>query len=167
VLDASAAAKKMFDDSLYVRNRRLMISDPQSRNSFDALIQRLNALRSSQAIHDMHPVVIRRGDKRPIIAKVLAVPEAARKLFLGARAILELVKIEPSARSDAALLSETFGLTSAEAMLAATLSNGTSLNAAADELNISRLTARSQLKAVFAKTDTHRQSQLVALVSRL
>ena len=167
VLDASPAAEAMFDDSLYVRNRRLMISDPQSRSSLDALIRRLIAMPAVEAIPDVHPIVIRRVDKRPIIAKVLAVPAAARNLFLGARAILKLVLVEPKARPDALLLSETFGLTSAEAKLAATLSDGTSLNAAAEELNISRLTARSQLKTVFAKTDTHRQSQLVALVSRL
>jgi hypothetical protein len=35
---------------------------------------------------------------------------------------------------------------------------------AARELKISRETARNQLKSVFAKTDTHRQSELVALI---
>jgi DNA-binding CsgD family transcriptional regulator len=35
---------------------------------------------------------------------------------------------------------------------------------AACELKISRNTARYQLKSVFAKTDTHRQSELVALL---
>ena len=35
---------------------------------------------------------------------------------------------------------------------------------AARELKISRETARNQLKSVFAKTDTHRQSELVALL---
>jgi hypothetical protein len=44
---------------------------------------------------------------------------------------------------------------------------GTSLEQAAQELNISTETARSQLKAVFAKTDTHRQSELVALLGSL
>jgi DNA-binding NarL/FixJ family response regulator len=38
-----------------------------------------------------------------------------------------------------------------------------SVPAAAHELKISRETARNQLKSVFAKTDTHRQSELVAL----
>jgi DNA-binding CsgD family transcriptional regulator len=167
VLDVNPSAEAMFDDSFYVRKRRLTISDPQSRNSLDALIRQLIAIPAVDAIPDMHPIVIRRGGKRPIIAKVLAVPAAARNLFLGARAIFNLVPVEPKARPDALLLSEAFGLTSAEARLAAALSDGTSLNAAAEELNISRLTARSQLKTVFAKTDTHRQSQLVALVSRL
>ena len=100
VLDASPSAEAMFDDSLYVRNRRLMISDPQSRSSLDALIRRLIAMPAVEAIPDVHPIVIRRVGKRPIIAKVLAVPAAARNLFLGARAILNLVPVEPKARPD-------------------------------------------------------------------
>jgi hypothetical protein len=38
---------------------------------------------------------------------------------------------------------------------------------AARELEISRETARNQLKSVFAKTDTHRQSELVALLMQV
>jgi DNA-binding CsgD family transcriptional regulator len=37
----------------------------------------------------------------------------------------------------------------------------------ADELRISKETVRDQLKAIFLKTDTHRQSQLVALLVQL
>lgn len=47
------------------------------------------------------------------------------------------------------------------------IAEGTSLESAAEKLNISRETARTELKFVFAKTDTHRQSELVALLSRL
>ena len=38
---------------------------------------------------------------------------------------------------------------------------------AARELTITRETARNQLKSVFAKTDTHRQSELVALLMQV
>jgi DNA-binding CsgD family transcriptional regulator len=38
---------------------------------------------------------------------------------------------------------------------------------AARELKIARETARNQLKAVFAKTNTHRQSELVALLMQV
>ena len=109
VLSANPSASHLFDDSVYVRNRRLKITDQQSR----------------------------------------------------------FVSIEPKPRPNASLLSKIFGLTFAEAKLAAALADGTSLEEAAEELHISRETARSQLKIVFGKTDTHRQSQLVALLSRL
>jgi DNA-binding CsgD family transcriptional regulator len=62
---------------------------------------------------------------------------------------------------------KVFGLTPAEARLAATIANGSSIEDAAQILNVSNDTVRHQLKAVFHKTDTHRQSQLVALLARL
>jgi DNA-binding CsgD family transcriptional regulator len=47
------------------------------------------------------------------------------------------------------------------------LSSGDTLEAAAAKCQISYQTARNQLKAVFAKTGTHRQSELVSLLARL
>jgi DNA-binding NarL/FixJ family response regulator len=38
---------------------------------------------------------------------------------------------------------------------------------AAKELKISKETVRNRLKSVFLKTDTHRQSELVALLQQL
>jgi len=63
-----------------------------------------------------------------------------------------------------AMLTELFGLTRAEAALAVLLVQGRSLDEAAVALGISRYTARAQLAAIFAKTDTHRQPQMVSLV---
>jgi DNA-binding CsgD family transcriptional regulator len=44
------------------------------------------------------------------------------------------------------------------------LKRGAPPDIAARELKISRETERNQLKSVFAKTDMHRQSELVALL---
>lgn len=57
-----------------------------------------------------------------------------------------------------------YGLTRAEARLASKLAEGLSLEEAAKMLAITLHTARSQLKAVFAKTGVGRQSELVALL---
>lgn len=62
------------------------------------------------------------------------------------------------------MLVELFGLTRAEARLAATLVQGHSLDEAAAAAGVSRYTARAQLGAIFAKTGTHRQPQLVSLL---
>jgi DNA-binding CsgD family transcriptional regulator len=47
------------------------------------------------------------------------------------------------------------------------MAEGISVYKAAEALEISRETARNQLKAVYAKTATHRQGELVALLSGL
>jgi DNA-binding CsgD family transcriptional regulator len=62
------------------------------------------------------------------------------------------------------MLSQLFGLTRAEAALATQLSRGLQLQDAADALNISPHTARTQLKAIFAKTGVSRQAELVRLL---
>jgi DNA-binding CsgD family transcriptional regulator len=167
VLSANPSASHLFGDSVYVSNRRLKITDRQSRNSLEALIQTLIYMPTTDVLPSAQPIVIQRAGKRPIIAKALSVPAATRNLLWGARVILRFVPIEPKPRPNASLLSKIFGLTFAEAKLAAALADGTSLDTAAEELDISRQTARSQLKIVFAKTDTHRQGQLIALLSRL
>lgn len=64
-------------------------------------------------------------------------------------------------------LQALFGLTQAEARLAAEMSTGDSLAQVAERLGITRETARSRLKQVFAKTDTHRQAELVHLLLSL
>jgi DNA-binding CsgD family transcriptional regulator len=65
------------------------------------------------------------------------------------------------------LLRIAFGLTASEARLAARLASGVGINGAATFLGVNRETARSQLKAIFAKTNTHRQAELVGLIARL
>ena len=60
-----------------------------------------------------------------------------------------------------------FRLTPTEAQLAIRIAGGLSLDQVAEELNMSRETSRNHLKAIFAKTGTHRQGELVALLSRL
>ncbi len=61
-----------------------------------------------------------------------------------------------------------YGLTPAEARMAATLRNvHGDLARAAEEMGITRGSARQYLKNVFAKTNTHRQPELIELLSGL
>lgn len=73
-------------------------------------------------------------------------------------------QIRPPAGPPPAVLRALFGLTSAEARLAAKLAQGPSLDEIATEFGIHIETARNQLKSIFLKTDIHRQSELVRLV---
>lgn len=60
-----------------------------------------------------------------------------------------------------------FGLTPMEIRLAVALAGGATIQKAADTLGITAGTARVHLKSIFAKTDTHRQAELVALLARM
>jgi DNA-binding CsgD family transcriptional regulator len=166
VLDANKAAQVLFDDHIHIKNRRLFMDDRRARSCLEQLLGRLR-ITPDTAAFPCEPIVIRRDRKGPVVVRVLPIHGAARTPFLGARAMLTIAVIEPKSGPGAALLSKAFGLTPAEAKLASIVSEGTSPERAAEQLGISRETARSQLKAVFAKTATHRQSELVALLSRL
>jgi DNA-binding CsgD family transcriptional regulator len=73
--------------------------------------------------------------------------------------------LDPDARLRARtqLLVAQFGLTRRESELTQTLVAGQSLSAAAQSLGISSATARTYLKAVFAKTGAQSQADLVRL----
>lgn len=68
---------------------------------------------------------------------------------------------DPASRQ---ILGELFGLTPAETNVAILLSRGLSLAEVAQAQNISRHTARAQLKAIFSKTGASRQAELVRMV---
>jgi DNA-binding CsgD family transcriptional regulator len=62
-------------------------------------------------------------------------------------------------------LHSLYALTNAEARLASELTNGCSMEEAAQNLGITANTARSHLKKIFAKTHTKRQGELVRLMA--
>jgi DNA-binding CsgD family transcriptional regulator len=166
VLDANAGAEALFDENIRIRNRRLVVGDADAKGCLDKLTDRLR-ITSDMATLPCEPVVIRRREKSPVVLRVLPVHGAARTPFLGARALLTLTAIEPRAGPKPALLSKTFGLTPAESRLASIIAKGLNPEQAAEELGVSTVTARNQLKAIFAKTNTHRQGELIALLTRL
>lgn len=64
-------------------------------------------------------------------------------------------------------LREIFGLTLAESQLAQLIGTGIELQTAADQLHITKETARDRLKQIFRKTGVSRQPELVHLLSGL
>lgn len=60
-----------------------------------------------------------------------------------------------------------FGLTKAEARLASVLAETGSLESAHERLRVSRNTAKSQMAAIFRKTGTHRQAEVIRLLHSL
>jgi DNA-binding CsgD family transcriptional regulator len=66
-----------------------------------------------------------------------------------------------------ARLQQMFGLTSAEVQLAMRLATGQTPLEIARQNKVSRTTIRSHLAALFSKTETNRQSELVALLNHI
>jgi DNA-binding CsgD family transcriptional regulator len=102
-------------------------------------------------------------------ASLWAIPPA-RTHGASGRRLVAVLTVTPKGTKysmDPALVSSMFGLTPAEARLAALLVAGTELHGIADTQRLSIETVRAQLKSVFNKTNTHRQTDLVSLFLRL
>jgi DNA-binding CsgD family transcriptional regulator len=81
--------------------------------------------------------------------------------------IVLLLSRETSPDPNPQRLQQMFGLTCAEVQLATSLVHGQSPLEIAHQCNVSRTTIRSHLAALFSKTDTNRQSELVALLRQV
>jgi DNA-binding CsgD family transcriptional regulator len=163
VADVNAAAETIFDNDVKIKDRRLFVRDPAAR----ALLKEVtDQLRTSPRLNSLatDPIIVQRQDKMPVIVRIWPFDWSAHLPAQEVRALLTLNALGPKPGPPAAILAKTFRLTPAEAKLACVIARGASPEIAAGELKISRETARNQLKSVFAKTDTHRQSELVALL---
>jgi DNA-binding CsgD family transcriptional regulator len=119
-------------------------------------------------------VEVRRGPRRAAL-KLVVTPLRAKNpgaeiTWLGLRlpvAIVTIADPEIQRRRFVQDLRKRFGLTAAEAGLAAEIVKGDGREAAARRRGISVATARSQLSSIFEKTSTHRQAELVHLLLEL
>jgi DNA-binding CsgD family transcriptional regulator len=167
VIRINASAADLMGANLRVSRGMLTAADPPSNRALQTLVQQLRTLGSSRGGTPPGRVYIRRTNQAPMVIDALPVAGLAADAFRSARAVLTIADLDANPAPPEEALRVAFGLTAAEARLAAQLVGSGSLNAAADALGIAKETARNQLKAVFAKTGTHRQSQLVALLSKL
>jgi DNA-binding CsgD family transcriptional regulator len=109
----------------------------------------------------------RRSGRRPLTVQVVPITGSAHDVFILARALLIVNDPDDALPDPTDTLAAAFGLTPAEARLARRIGTGEKLTDAAEAEGIALETARTRLKAIFAKTDTHRQAELTILVSRL
>jgi DNA-binding CsgD family transcriptional regulator len=172
VIDAAGRATQMNSpaqnllgaDFNLVRGR-LAAHDPASNRRLQQLIS--SALHTAPGgAQSYAPIVVDRDDAPWLLTEAMPVTAFGSDLFSSGRLILLLTDLTSPLRPEATQLCAAFGLTVAEAKLATKLASGSGIDAAASSLGVSRETARTQLKAVFAKTNTRRQAELSGLLTR-
>jgi len=112
-------------------------------------------------------VVIHRAHGRPILVEIVSESLEANTEFVGRNRLLSLRDLGRDVDVNPALLRSIFGLTRAEAVVGMHLARGQTLRSTAEALGISVETARNHLRTIFAKTETHRQPDLVSLMLRI
>ena len=141
----------------------LFVRDLEARALLKASLDELtNAPKLKSLIAE--PIIVQRSDKLPVILRIWPFEGAAHSSEQDVHALITLNALGPKPEPSATILAKTFRLTTPEAKLACIIARGAPLPIAARELEIPWETARTQLKSVFAKTYTHRQSELVALL---
>lgn len=151
-------------DGLSIQNGAL-VGSASLREHIDA------AFDASQGAQPNLPIVIdlpRPSGKRPLVVSIFTLkPIAAADP--GDRTMAAVLISDPEDRRvvPAELLGRLYGFTAAETRVALALMQGHDLKDIAGTYGVSEGTVRHQLKAIFAKTDTHRQAELVALLGRV
>ena len=162
----NAHADALFGSGLLARHRRIHAADRES----DTRLQRMIGAAVSGALDGafvVEPEVIARDGSFWLLAEIVPMTSFVRDLFNGGDLLLCFTDLIGERSPSARLLGQTFQLTAAEARLASSLTAGDGIDAASDRLAIGRETARTQLRAILAKTGTHRQAELTALLARL
>ena len=141
-----------------------------SHRDANAALQRLIASvlpgRRTQGPPALGPITVPRPKGCPLVVHAAPLMGSSQDIFGRAKAILMIADPDEHNEPAEPILRQAFPLTPAEARLAVALATGRDLTEIAHSSHIEVGTARTQLKAIFAKTGTHRQGELVALLSR-
>lgn len=159
-------ALALLGTGLRVNNGRLFCDDRHS----DAELRRIVGVLATPAgssLIEAAPIMVTRPGKRSLLVEILPTARACPEVGSLVVALVVITDLEQQTSVSEGLLRNAFGLTSAEARLAKSLGEGNDLQAASGLLGIASGTARTQLKAVFAKTQTRRQSELISFLYRI
>ena len=115
----------------------------------------------------LRPVAIRQPGRHPLVFRAIRIRGDAVPFFAPAYALLVATDMGETRIATLQSLRTLLNLTTAEAMLAQALMRTVNLVRAAEDLGISHETARSQLKGIFAKTETDSQLALMRLLHAL
>jgi len=164
VLRLNPSAEGLLGDELSVIGKRLSSYNRDATQAFEKALREVMWIASGGSVP---PIALPRRGRRPLLAYLLRLKSVTYNPLAPGQAVATIIDPEAHDEPQLAALNSCFGLTSAESRLAQKLSIGQSLDAFALDRGISYETARNQLKALFAKTQTHKQSELVALLSAL
>jgi DNA-binding CsgD family transcriptional regulator len=162
VLCANAPFEALSDLFIPLAHDRLGLAEAAAQALFQAALSEL-ALRPVACVRS---IALRAKDEAPPrVLHLIPLVREAHATFFGADILLIVTPLRaetpiPPLR----LLHALFDLTAAECKLAGALSSGRSLRQAAAAAGIAFTTARSYLEAIFHKTGTHHQHELVALL---
>ncbi|MEY9752607.1 helix-turn-helix transcriptional regulator [Bradyrhizobium yuanmingense] len=165
VIRTNSAADRLLTSDFRICARRLTSADPSATAAIEQALYRL--LWSTQGDGLIPPIPMPRRALPPILAYPMRFTKVTQHVFTDCHAVVVLVEPGTRSKPQEAELRAAFGLSPAEARLAARLATGETLSAICADLRIAKETGRRELKTIFAKTGARRQHELVALTAGL
>lgn len=166
-VNATAAEIIARHDGIDVVNGVISFSDTIAARRFGRLLEQLVDRGTRDASVQQFPAK-RPNGKRPYLIALRSLPQ--RNFFTPyaepAAATIFIRDPEEYTTLNTALLQQSYGLTMAEAELAAAFDRGLSLRDIADSRAVSINTVRTQLYALMAKLGVNRQTELTGLLVR-
>ncbi|MFN3304551.1 MAG: helix-turn-helix transcriptional regulator [Roseateles sp.] len=166
-LHVSARAATLLRDNpeLVFASGRFGLASPSVQQRLLARVRAAVDLAGGQPRAASAALSVPRPQRMPLALEVLPLLPTMGVFGATAPACLVFIR-DPQAPLAVARLRELFGLTPAEAAVAAALAQGCAPEAIATATGTGVATVRTHLKRLLAKTGTHRQAEVVALLAR-
>lgn len=164
VVLANGKAEALIRDPLFVVKGELALVNAAEQFQLKAQLASALAGQGDGGRGFSGTVIISREGRRPLLLRVISLPKSMLHSFTPASAIIVITDPEDRPAIPEDVLRRLFGLTPTEASVASSLATGKSISEYASERELTVGTARQLMKQVLAKTETHRQSALVALI---
>lgn len=164
VVVANRKAEMLIDGTLRIVAGELLAASHDENAALQRQIALASGLLGTSAPVLPDAIFVSRPDRRGLILRTVPLPLWIQDCFAPAVAMILIADPEEKQQVPDNLLHRRFGLTKSEVAMACWLAEGRSVEDFAEERQIATGTARQISKQVLAKTGTHRQSELVALV---
>ena len=150
-------------DSIFIEESSIRFEDYSLKRQFEEICSKLN-IESGQSKYNSYSLNIVTNKQRILI--LLTNRLSFTDTFSNVEDYIAILFAPANLQQEIneSVLSSLFGLTKAEARLAGKLANGLSIEDVAEKLHLSKHTLRSQLKTIFRKTNTTRQTELVKFI---
>lgn len=166
ILQTSAMAETLLRDNreIGITAGRLFLAQPPLHEKLRAMVGAAIDTARGKATPLGSALSIPRAGRMPLAIEVTPLRPLASPVSQRPAALIFIR--DPQMPIAETRLRELFGLTRTEATVATLLAQGKSLDEISTQISSGPTTVRSHLKQIFAKTGTHRQAEVVALVAR-
>lgn len=167
VTEVTPDAERLFGEEVFISNRTISSRVPEVTT---AIQKRMRSILTEKWLTPNEPgssITIPRDGTRPMVLRIQRLGGNLPDFFAHSVGVCLIEDVGGKQRHNQQQLRQLFALTATEAIIATMISQGMTLQTVAKKRSISYETARSHLRSIFSKTNTGRQAELAALLTRL